>query len=293
MAVVKIGYPCINRSITASSSKSFRLKSFTEERFRSTVESNLHGLQEILEYNKVHKLLFLRISSDLIPFASHPICTVPWQKLYAKEFASIGAFIKKNDMRISMHPDQFVLLNSPGEQIFQNSIAELQYHADILDLLDLDTTAKIQIHVGGAYGEKGKSIDRFIKRYGSLPESIKKRLAIENDDRLFSIKDCLTIYSYTGIPIIFDTLHHEILNDNESLRDALQLCGNTWKTEDGIPMIDYSQQEPGVRTGNHIQHIETDQFRHFLTMSKGLDFDIMLEIKDKEKSALEAVNYLN
>jgi UV DNA damage endonuclease len=147
---MKIGYPCINRTIGCTASSTFRLKSYTESRVRQTVKNNLECLSRILQFNLEHKLLFLRISSDLVPFASHPINQFNWQTHFQQEFEDIGKFITKNSIRISMHPNQFTLINSINDEIFARSKKELKYHAEILDLMKLDTSAKIQIHVGGA-----------------------------------------------------------------------------------------------------------------------------------------------
>ncbi len=289
---MKIGYPCINRSLTCRSSKTFRLASYTEKRLHETIKGNLHCLQEILSYNVEHGLLFFRISSQLIPFGSHPINTYSWEKVFREDLTKIGTFIKTNHMRISMHPDQFTLINSPSEEIFHRSVGELRYHTAVLDAMALDTSAKVQIHVGGAYGDKTSSIQRFIQRFALLPKNIQQRLVIENDDRLFSIKDCLLIHNNTGIPILFDNLHHAINNNGESIREALLVCEKTWKEIDGLPMTDYSEQERDGRLGKHTETLDTDWFKKYITKTAGIDFDIMLEIKDKELSALRALQIL-
>jgi UV DNA damage endonuclease len=151
---MKIGYPCINGSLVRSETSTFRLASYSEDRLIKTINNNLVHLSKILNYNVQNHLLFFRISSDLIPFASHPICKYNWLTHFKSEFKEIGDYITKNNIRISMHPDQFVLINSPHEKVTQNSIRELQYHCDTLDAMSLDQSAKIQVHVGGAYGEK-------------------------------------------------------------------------------------------------------------------------------------------
>ncbi len=290
---MRIGYPCINRSVGCTANSTFRLASYSEERLFSCLRNNLACLSKILQYNLEKGLLFFRISSDLVPLASHPACKSDWASHFREEFREIGSFIKRNGMRISMHPDQFVLINALDGGIVERSVSELDYHAKVLDSLGLDSTAKIQIHAGGVYGDKEAAISRFIQRYARLPPRIKKRLVIENDDRLFSLKDCLSIHRKTGIPVLFDSFHHSLLNNGEGLRDALLLAKKAWKKKDGPLMVDYSTQQEGSRPGTHATHIVSSDFRRFLFHARGIGMDVMLEIKDKEKSALEALAILN
>jgi UV DNA damage endonuclease len=187
-----------------------------------------------------------------------------------------------------MHPDQFTLINSLDLEIFTRSISELRYHAEVLDLMGLDTTAKIQIHVGGVYKEKEKSIKRFISRYRKLGNALLRRLVIENDDKSYTVRDCLRIHHETGIPVLFDSFHHEIYNSGEAIIDCLRETGKTWGMRDGAPMIDYSHQKYGSMKGTHAHTINVIKFKKLLETSKPYDFDIMLEIKDKEKSAIKA-----
>src|SRR5688500_2683702 len=119
---MKIGYPCINESLPCTSSSTFRLASFSEERFLETVKNNFACLRKILEYNVRHHLLFFRMSSHLMPFATHKICTINWQAHFKETLEEIGSYIKNNGLRISMHPDQFVVLNSQKPEIVENSI---------------------------------------------------------------------------------------------------------------------------------------------------------------------------
>lgn len=196
-------------------------------------------------------------------------------------------------MRVSMHPDQFIIINSPDKKIFQRSVKELLYHAEVLDLLEIDDTAKIQIHVGGAYGNKRQSIRRFIERYNHLDSKIKRRLVIENDERLFNIEDCLRIHGEIKIPIVFDVFHFKCNNSGESIRGSLSQVCSTWSGKDGLPIVDYSSQEKGKKIGTHAKTIDINDFKRFIKETEGLQFDIMCEIKDKERSVLKALKLIN
>ncbi|NIR87708.1 UV DNA damage repair endonuclease UvsE [Candidatus Bathyarchaeota archaeon] len=286
---MKIGYPCINWTIGCKGDRTFRLKSYSEERLIETVNNNLSCLIEMLKFNLKHNLLFFRITSELVPFASHPVCQFNWQEHFKNRFRAIGDFIKSYGIRISMHPDQFVLINSVDKRVLRNSLRELAYHAEVLDLMDLDASTKIQIHVGGVYGDKQKSMKRFVERFERLDEIIKRRLVIENDDKRYRLEDCLKINAETEIPLLFDVFHHEVNNSGETTREAFELSIKTWKEKDGIPMVDYSSQQPSALKGKHADSIDLEHFRKFLEETRPFDFDIMLEIKDKEKSALKAM----
>jgi UV DNA damage endonuclease len=289
---MRIGYPCINRSIDCRADHTFRLKSYTEERLTATVEQNLACLREILTFNLHHGLLFFRITSDLVPFASHPVNQFDWRSYFQSQLREIGRFIAEHGIRISLHPDQFTLINSLDLAVFERSVTELRYHAQVLELLGLDRTAKIQIHVGGVYGNKAKSMARFIDRFERLDERIQRRLVIENDDRRYSLKDCLCIHEKLGTPVLFDVYHHELNSAGETVREALAMAAQTWSEGDGVPMIDYSSQEPGDRRGKHAETIDLRHFTHFIAATGACDFDLMLEIKDKERSALKAAAVL-
>jgi UV DNA damage endonuclease len=298
--LLKIGYPCINLTLKNPYSSTFRLKSFSEKRFNETVKNNLNHLSKILKFNLNNNILFFRLSSGIIPFASHPICNIDWDYIFKTELNEIGEFIKKNNMRISMHPDQFVILNSKNEKIIENSVKELQYHSKVLESMNLTHNAKIQIHIGGVYEDKRTSKERFIKTFMKLEENLKKRIIIENDDRSYGLKDCLDISYETGIPIVFDTLHHECLNNNETVQEALTSATNTWKyVLDGDPIMDYSSQSIGERRGKHTTTIDKNHFisyyKELVKSSKNKPMaaaDIMLEIKDKENSALLALDLI-
>lgn len=293
--LMKIGYPCINQSLGKKTISTFRISSYSEEKSIKAVSYNLKVLKEILSYNIQHDLLFFRISSDIIPFASHPICKFDWETYFKKDLLRLGQLVNEKKIRISMHPDQFVVLNSPNKEVVKNGIREINYQTAFLDAMRLDNSAKIQIHVGGTYNDKISSLDRFIKNYNTLlPEETRSRVVIENDDHRFSLKDCLVIHDKTNVPILLDVFHHECMNDGHSIQNAISVADKTWKKDkDGVMMMDYSNQEPNFRRGKHANTLEEMKFKSFLLSTIDSDYDLMLEIKDKEKSAIRARHILD
>jgi UV DNA damage endonuclease len=191
-----------------------------------------------------------------------------------------------------MHPGQYTVINSPKKDIVIKSKKELEANVWILENLNLDTTAKVQIHVGGIYGNKKEALNRFIKNFYLLPETVRKRLVIENDDRLFDFKDCLYLSEELNLPTVFDVFHHSIKNNNEDVLESMQLLQDYWGINDGVPMVDWSHQEPDSRIGKHANSINLELFKSFINEIRAIDFDLMFEIRDKEKSALKAVNWL-
>lgn len=286
---MRIGYPCLNWGLENRPNKTFRLASFTAERFRETVRGNLAATAEILRWNTARNIGYFRISSELVPFASHPVCSIDWASEFADEISALGSLARKTSMRITMHPDQFVLINALEDRIVQASVADLSWHAALLDGMGLDLTARIQIHVGGVYGDKTASRERFVRRFEHLPQAVSRRLTVENDDRHYTLADCLWIHERTGVPILFDVFHHHVNNAGEPLIEALKSASDTWSPEIGPLLLDYSTQAPGKRVGTHADTLDEIDFRGFLEASAPLDFDLMLEIRDKEASALRSL----
>ncbi|MEN3010477.1 MAG: UV DNA damage repair endonuclease UvsE [Candidatus Bipolaricaulaceae bacterium] len=286
---MRIGYPCINLSLPCRPSRTFRLANLSWERLKDTLAGNLACLEAIVRWNAQHGLLFLRITSDLVPLASHPQNRFPWDEAFAEKFREIGALIRSLGMRISMHPGQYTLLNSPRREVVAAAVRDLAYHARVLDLLGLDRTAKVQIHVGGVYGDKARAMERFVRAVEALPSRIRERLALENDEKFYTLSEVLRLCKATGLPAVFDVFHHELNPDGKSVVEALAAQRETWGQEDGLPIVDYSSPLPGGRPGSHAYKLNEAHFLRFLEESRPYDFDLMLEVKDKERSALRAL----
>ncbi len=209
---MRIGYPCVNLGIGCTSARTFRLRSYSAALLQEKLAGNLDCLRDTLDWNAARGILFFRITSDLVPFASHPVCRFDWRRRFKRDLAGIGARIRRKRMRVSMHPDQFTLINSPDRGIFLRSVRELRYHAELLDAMELGASAKLQIHVGGVYGDREAAMRCFVSRYRELPPAVRRRLVIENDERCWPLADCLAIHRHTGVPVVCDVFHHQILN---------------------------------------------------------------------------------
>jgi len=287
---MRIGYACLTRGIPYTDFKGVTSKNATPERLTEITGHNLNTLANILRYNAEDGLNMFRLSSDLIPFGSSPVNTTRWWEHFRPELEELGGLIKDNDIRISMHPGQYTVLNSPDPDVVSRAVDDLEYHSLVLDSLGLDRRAKIIIHIGGVYGDKKEAIVRFKESYKKLPERVKDRLIIENDERLYSIQEVLEIGTDLGIPVVFDNLHHQVkLGDG---KDSMWIgeAAKTWKVEDGIQKIHYSQQDPDKNPGAHSETIDVKQLVQYIERNIHHDLDIMLEVKDKNLSARKAIN---
>ncbi len=289
----RIGYACSPISLPYRTSRSTILKNFTEQKFNECVKENLKDLKSILLWNIKNNIFFFRISSDIIPFASHKTNGIKWWNNFKDEFKDLGDFIKDNDIRVSMHPGQYTVLNSTKEEVVAKSILDLEYHCKFLDCLEVDYTNKITLHLGGVYGDKPAAIKRFISGFNRLSPSLKKRLVLENDDKSYTIKDVLNLCDILKTPAIFDNLHNKLNPSELSLDEILIRVSATWYLQDGPIKMHYSEQDDNKKNGSHSKFVIVKNFIEYLTQLQNLTVDIMLEVKDKELSALKCVNILN
>ena len=284
-----IGYACLLVGVPGTSVSGCTLKNASEENIRRLIAKNLEALEVMLDYNDKNNIKLFRISSDLIPFGSHPINSVPWWLDYREQLEYLGAKIKSAGMRVSMHPGQYTVLNSTNPEVVEKARKELSYHARFLDTLGVDRTNKLILHVGGVYGNKTEAANNFVREYQQLPQEIRHRLVIENDERCFTIQEVLQITQECGAPVIFDNLHHRI---NPSLEqctdyDILLRCRATWRSEDGRQKMHYSQQREYALPGSHSDTIYLEPFLEYYRQLRELDPDIMLEVKDKNLSTIK------
>lgn len=290
---MRIGYACTPISIPYRTSRSFLLKNFNKDIFNECIRNNVDDLMNILKWNIENRIYMFRISSDIIPFGSHPINNIKWWETFSRELMECGKFIRINNIRVSMHPGQYTVLNSPNEEVVKRSIADLEYHCRFLDALEADYSNKIVLHVGGVYGDKYFSTERFRTNFYRLSDSLKNRLVLENDDKSYTIRDVLDICNGLSIPAVFDNLHHKLNTCSLRTEEILKLVKSTWKTADGRVKIHYSDEDIDKKGGAHSRSVNTQNFLSYMKIIRDLNADIMLEVKDKEISAIKCISALD
>lgn len=295
MYYLAIGYACIAMGVPNTSLSSCILKNADEDNLRRIIKINLSALEAMVDYNIKNGIRLYRISSDIIPFSSHPINKLKWWQEFEERLNFIGRKIIDAGMRVSMHPGQYTIINSPRKDVVERSIEDLKYHALFLDALGVDAMNKIVLHIGGTYGDKKKAKEAFVTSYMRLTDNIKRRLIIENDEKNFNIEDVLEISNITEIPVVFDNLHHHINPPDTKQTDAqwIEICAKTWREIDGNQKIHYSQQKTRALRGAHSDSIAIGEFINFYESLRDKDIDIMLEVKDKNLSAVKCINVTN
>lgn len=291
---MSIGYACHVIGVPNTNMRRCLLKNASESKLLEITSYNLSSFENIIEYNIQNHINLFRISSDLIPFGSSEINNLPWWSIFEDTLSRIGDKIQKSNIRVSMHPGQYTVLNSPNNDVVTKCIADLNYHAKVLDSLGTGTKSKIVLHIGGIYNNKNQAITRFLVNYQMLDDAVKSRLVIENDDKSYNISDVLDIGDCLNIPVIFDNLHHKINGNDKQVSEFywVDKCKQTWKDKDGNQKIHYSQQNPLKNPGSHSESIEINEFLQFYEKVDRKDIDIMLEVKDKNLSAVKCISYL-
>jgi len=288
---MQIGYACLAIAVPESGLKSCTLKNATEDQLLSLIGHNLDSLEKIIDYNIRNGILLFRISSDLIPFGSSVAAKLPWQNIYAEKLSTISNKIIRTGMRVSMHPGQYTVLNSPIDSVVERAVQDLNYHTKVLDCLGLGPAHKIVLHLGGVYGDKNQAKSRFISNFKRLASSVQKRLVLENDNTMYHISDVLETAATVNAPVVYDTLHNAVNPADCGCADLdwIRQCSTTWKGSDGLQKIHYSQQHSIKKPGAHSESIRIDPFLELYGQLEDMDLDIMLEVKDKNISALKCI----
>lgn len=291
----RLGYACINatlrkkhkiRTNRTATKATFETKGLPH--IGSLIEQNLNDLYKVLQWNVANNIRVFRLSSDITPWASeYKWSDLPNEQEVMRLFHKCGQYALDNNIRLSFHPGQFCVLASAKESVILNAISDLELHGRLMDALlqPRSHLAKINIHLGGAYGDKETAAAQFNKNFHRLSDAVKTRLTIENDDRtnLFSTQELYDfVYLHTGIPIVFDFHHHSIHPDGLSEKEGLELAAKTWTV----------RQQTHYSESRQIEDPDCSLARAHSTLiyseipDHGMDFDCVVEAKGKELAVL-------
>lgn len=291
---MRIGYACINTELRQRdiwTSRSLRKKTYEEkglEYVSELIEQNVSDLIKILQWNDKHNIRFFRMSSSIFPFIDwYQFEDLPNFDKIKSLLDKAGSIAKNTDQRVTQHPDHFVKIASQDRDLIQESLSTLESQSRVFDLMGFEKSPyhSINIHVGGAYGNKEKTLKRFRESYKSMSDSLQSRLTVENDDRqaLFTIQDLKDgLHDVIDIPLVFDSLHFSCHKGGFEYKDALFEALSTWP-EDITPVVHHSNSKQLFEDDSASLRGHTDYcFTKFYNFGKNVD--IMIEAKEKEKA---------
>ena len=295
---IQLGLCCLNTELREMkppvfASRKMIIKSIKEkgiDALKEKIKQNLRDVLTMMDWNEQNGIKVFRLSSELFPHKSNPKI-----EDYDFDFAldllkEIGEKGKKYNQRLTFHPGQYNVVGSPNEKSFQQTICDLKYHADVLDLIGLGDDSVMVVHGGGTYGDKEETISRWCKNYMRLPDNVRKRLVLENCEKCFSIEDCLRVSKKVNIPVVFDTHHYACYNSmhpDQCFKSAdyyIPDILDSWIRRGIKPKFHVSEQGDG-RCGHHSDYIETiPEYLLEIPKKYGVEIDIMIEAKMKEKA---------
>ncbi len=293
---IRLGYVSISKTLDLTCSKTITYTNFKKENNLNKIDEiiieNLNNLEKIIDYNIKNNIHFYRLTSKLIPLATKEDVIFDYILKYKKQYQKIGEKINDNKMRVDVHPDQFCVLNSTKKEVLENTFQILEYHYKILEVLGIENKIII-LHIGSSVLGKENSIKRFINNFYKLPNYIQKCIAVENDDKIYNIEDCLKLCHQLNIPFVLDYHHHLCNNDGQNIDDYLKDIFDTWNF---TPKIHFSSPKNKTKKEirSHHDYININDFIDFLNRIKHLniDLDIMLEAKAKDEALFKLVRLL-
>lgn len=295
---IRLGYACISKTLSnVTTSSTITYTTFQKDKdykkIDTAIKSNLNALKETLTYNIKNNIHFFRLSSKLIPLATKSDVIFDYIDPYKDYYNSIAKIIKDNKLRIDFHPDEFCVLNSTKSEVVKNSIAILEYHYNLLKALEIKNKILV-LHIGGNTFGKKNSISRFINNFNTLSKDIQESIAIENDDKIFNIRDCVYISKNINVPVILDYHHHICNHDELDINDYLKDILSSWHNT--TPKMHFSSPKNKTKKDfrSHNDYINVDAFINFIDILKPFnhDIDIMIEAKAKDEALFRLVREL-
>lgn len=294
---IRLGYACITETLPITTSHTYTYKEYLTnknlDKLFLTIEKNLLSLKEILIYNIRNNIHFYRISSNLIPLATKEEAIFDYLDIYSNIYNEISQLIEDNNLRVDLHPSEFCVINSVKEDVVKQSINILKYHHSLMKYLKI-TNQVLVLHIGSSVFGKTNSLTRFCNVFKKLPNELKSVIAIENDDKIFNVDDCIEIYKRLNIPIVFD-YHHHFCNPSKSTFDQfMPIVLKSWHNK--IPKIHFSSPRGKAKNNirSHADYINSKAFIDFVNELKkyNTSVDIMIEAKKKDEALFRLVREL-
>lgn len=296
---VRLGYVALSKAlddVTTSSTITYTNyinKNYNTSKLLEITKNNLDSLYEIIKYNVKNNFHFYRLTSKLVPLATHDKVDFDYITPLLDEYKKIGKLINDNNIRVDTHPDQYAVLNSMDRKIVKNTVEILEYHYKIMDAIGIKDKIII-LHVGSSACGKKASITRFINNFNKLPDHIKKCIAVENDDKVYNIKDVLELCHKINVPMVLDYHHFICNNEKEDINDYLKEIIDTWDGK--LPKMHFSSPKSKLKKEfrSHSDYINKECFIEFINILKkqDKDIDIMLEAKAKDDAISRLVRCL-
>ena len=296
---VRLGYVALSKAledVTTSSTITYTNyinKNYNTSKLLEITKNNLDSLYKIIKYNVKNNFHFYRLTSKLVPLATLDKVDFDYITPFLDEYKKIGKLINDNNIRVDTHPDQYTVLNSMDSKIVKNTVEILEYHYKIMDALGIKDKIII-LHVGSSACGKKASITRFINNFNKLPDHIKKCIAVENDDKVYNIKDVLELCHKINVPMVLDYHHFICNNEKEDINDYLKEIIDTWCEK--LPKMHFSSPKSKLKKEfrSHSDYINKECFIEFINILKkqDKDIDIMLEAKAKDDAISRLVRCL-
>lgn len=296
---IRLGYVAISRTIDITPNSTVTYTQFLKEqnidKIYYVIVKNLESLQQLIQYNIKNNIHFYRLTSQLIPLATKEDVAFDYIEPFQKQYTILKEMIRKNNLRIDMHPDQFCVLNSTKKEVVENTFRILEHSYKILECLGIQNKIII-LHIGSSVFGKEKSIQRFIHNFHKLPKHIQKCIAVENDDKVYNIIDCLNLCNTLNIPMVLDYHHYLCNHGEEKIEDFLQTIFDTWKDTKLPPKMHFSSPKNKTKKEfrTHHDYIDIDTFIDFLKKlnTTNEQLDIMLEAKAKDDALFRLMRQL-
>jgi UV DNA damage endonuclease len=286
-AMIRLGLCCLFRdqpikfvTTTATSIGKMKRHDALAKLSRLCME-NADALIAALQYCADNGIGCFRVNSQILPIKTHPTCgckvdDLPDGDEIVRRFKACGRLVKKHKLRTCFHPDQFVVMNSPRPDVVEKSVQELEYQAEVAEWIGADV---INIHGGGAYGDKPKALADFARNLDRLSSRVRSRLTVENDDKTYTPNDLLPICKATGIPLVYDVHHHRCNPDELSVEQATKKSMATWNRE---PMFHISSPIEGWKVPKPERHHDFIDVNDFPECWRRKKITVEVEAKAKE-----------